>query len=38
MTVKIIATLPVKKLSRKQKKKLIKAVKKENEWQGRVVE
>ncbi len=36
--VKIIATVPVKKLSRKQKKALIKAVIKENEWQGRVIE
>ena len=38
MKVKIIATVPSKKLSRKQKKAFIKIVIKENEWQGRVIE
>ena len=36
--VKIIATIPAKKMSRKQRKAFIKAVIKENEWQGRVIE
>ncbi len=36
--VKIIATIPNKKLSRKQKKAFIKMVREENEWQGRVIE
>jgi len=36
--VKIIATVPAKKLSKKQKKELIKIVRRENQWQGRVVD
>ena len=34
--VKIIATVPANKLSRKQKRAFVKMVTEENEWQGRV--
>jgi len=36
--IKIIATSPAKKLSRKQKKLFKKIVMEENEWQGKIVE
>ena len=36
--VKIIATVPAKKLSRKQLKEFKKIIIEENKWQGRIVE